>query len=428
MTSEVQTHTLANGLTILTKEIHHVPLVSQWVWYRVGSRNETSGHTGISHWVEHMQFKGTPKYPINVLDQAISRDGGFWNALTSLDWTTYLETLPASSISIALDLEADRMVNSLFDPNETELERTVILSEREGNENEPLFRLSEAVNRAAFSQHPYRNQVIGERSDLQSMQRDDLYQHYRRHYAPNNALIALAGDFETSAILEQLEQLYRSIPAMENHIQIPSPEAPIYQNERIEMEGPGDTIYLQLTFPCPAANDPDFFNLLVLDSLLSGPSSLAMFGGGHISNKTSRLYQLLVEKDLAVSVSGGPQATIDPYLYDILAILPPDQSVDDVLKVVDEEIARLQNEAVREEEIARAIKQAKALFAYGSENITNQAFWMGYASMFADHTWFENYISNLEKVNTETLLKTARKYLDSEHRIIGVYRPKDNAK
>ncbi len=428
MTSEVQTHTLANGLPILTKEIHHVPLVSQWVWYRVGSRNETSGHTGISHWVEHMQFKGTPKYPINVLDQAISRDGGFWNALTSLDWTTYLETLPASSISIALDLEADRMVNSLFDPNETELERTVILSEREGNENEPLFRLSEAVNRAAFSQHPYRNQVIGERSDLQSMQRDDLYQHYRRHYAPNNALIALAGDFETSAILEQLEQLYRSIPAMENHIQIPSPEAPIYQNERIEMEGPGDTIYLQVTFPCPAANDPDFFNLLVLDSLLSGPSSLAMFGGGHISNKTSRLYQLLVEKDLAVSVSGGPQATIDPYLYDILAILPPDQSVDDVLKVVDEEIARLQNEAVREEEIARAIKQAKALFAYGSENITNQAFWMGYASMFADHTWFENYISNLEKVNTETLLKTARKYLDSEHRIIGVYRPKDNAK
>lgn len=428
MTSEVQTHTLANGLTILTKEIHHVPLVSQWVWYRVGSRNETSGHTGISHWVEHMQFKGTPKYPINVLDQAISRDGGFWNALTSLDWTTYLETLPASSISIALDLEADRMVNSLFDPNETELERTVILSEREGNENEPLFRLSEAVNRAAFSQHPYRNQVIGERSDLQSMQRDDLYQHYRRHYAPNNALIALAGDFETSAILEQLEHLYRSIPAMENHIQIPSPEAPIYQNERIEMEGPGDTIYLQLTFPCPAANDPDFFNLLVLDSLLSGPSSLAMFGGGHISNKTSRLYQLLVEKDLAVSVSGGPQATIDPYLYDILAILPPDQSVDDVLKVVDEEIARLQNKAVREEEIARAIKQAKALFAYGSENITNQAFWLGYASMFADHTWFENYISNLEKVNTETLLKTARKYLDSEHRIIGVYRPKDNAK
>ena len=166
MNHEVQKHTLENGLTILTKEIHHVPLVSHWIWYRVGSRNEVPGKTGISHWVEHMQFKGTSKYPINILDQAISRDGGFWNALTSLDWTTFLETLPADKLEIALDLEADRMVNSSFDPQETELERTVVISEREGNENEPLFRLNEAINKAAFVNHPYRNQVIGEKEDL----------------------------------------------------------------------------------------------------------------------------------------------------------------------------------------------------------------------------------------------------------------------
>jgi len=121
MGTNVEIHKLDNGLTILTKEMHHVPLVSQWVWYRVGSRNEPHGKSGISHWVEHMQFKGTPAYPINVLDKEISRDGGIWNAMTSLDWTAYFETMPAHKLDIALQLEADRMRNSLFDVQETEL-------------------------------------------------------------------------------------------------------------------------------------------------------------------------------------------------------------------------------------------------------------------------------------------------------------------
>ena len=428
MNHEVQNHTLKNGLTILTKEIHHVPLVSHWIWYRVGSRNEVKGKTGISHWVEHMQFKGTPKYPVNILDQAISRDGGFWNALTSLDWTTYFETLPANKLDIALELEADRMVNSSFDPKETELERTVVISEREGNENEPLFRMNEKINKAAFVSHPYRNQVIGEKKDLKKITRDELYNHYRGHYAPNHAVIALAGDFETGAVIDRLEHLYQDIPSKDNSISIPEPEPILREKSRIELEGPGDTTYLQVTYRSPAAKDADFFSLMILDSLLTGPSSLAMFGGGSISNKTSRLYQLLIEKDLAVSVSGGLQATVDPYLYDILAILPPDKSVEAVLEVIDTEIAKIQNDLIEEEEIQRAIKQAKALFAYGSENITNQAFWLGYASMFADHTWFDNYLSTLEQVNAERLRQTAQKYLNPEQRVIGIYRPRINGK
>src|SRR5512138_723232 len=124
--------TLSNGLLILLKEIHTAPLISHWVWYRVGSRNEIPGITGASHWVEHMQFKGTPQFPATVLDKAISRLGGFWNAFTYLDWTTFFETMPAASIDLALRLEADRMVNSTFDPDEVDAERTVIISEREG--------------------------------------------------------------------------------------------------------------------------------------------------------------------------------------------------------------------------------------------------------------------------------------------------------
>ncbi len=421
---QVNTHKLKNGLTILTKELHNVPLVSHWIWYRVGSRNEVQGKTGISHWVEHMQFKGTPKYPVNVLDHSISRNGGFWNALTSLDWTTYFETLPSNKLDIALDLEADRMINSSFDPQETELERNVVISEREGNENEPLFQLNEEINKVAFDSHPYHHQVIGEMDDLRSITRDQLYQHYQDHYSPNNAVIAIAGDFDTTKIIDRIRSLYEDIPARKNNIYIPSSEGPIQGEQVVEIEGTGDTVYLQVTYRAPAARSEDFFTLMVLDSLVTGPTSLAMFGGGSISNKTSRLYQLLVEKDKAVSVSGGIQATADPYLYDILAILPPGKSSEDVLKVIESQVTRLQNEPIDQIDIERAIKQAKALFAYGSENITNQAFWLGYACMFADHTWFDNYIPSIEQITPEKIQLAAQKYLQSDQRVIGIYRPK----
>jgi len=426
MDSNVQEHRLDNGLKIITKEMHHVPLVSQWVWYRVGSRNETSGRTGISHWVEHMQFKGTPAYPINVLDHAISRDGGVWNAMTSLDWTTYFETMPSHKIEIAISLEADRMRNSLFEEHETELERTVVISEREGNENEPLFRLEEAVQKAGFDHHPYRHQVIGELGDLRAISREDLFNYYRCHYTPDNAVIAVAGDFRESELIEKYSRLYEGFADKKGEITIPVPEDRIEMGRRIEIDGPGNTVYLQLSFRSPAANTDDFFALIVLDSLLTGPSSLAMYGGGSVSNKTSRLYQALVEKDLAASISGGVQATIDPYLYEILAILQPTQPLDKVLGILDEEIFRLHEKTIPEEEIERAIKQAKALFAYSSESITNQAFWMGYSSMFADHTWFDNYLKRIEKVTPSQLAETAKKYLDQERRVVGIYRPKNN--
>jgi zinc protease len=426
MEAKVEKHILPNGLTILTKEMHHIPLVSQWVWYRVGSRNEPAGKTGISHWVEHMQFKGTQKYPINVLDKEISRDGGIWNAMTSLDWTTYFETMPAHKIDIAIDLEADRMRNSLFEEDETSLERTVVISEREGNENEPLFRLGESVQKAAFKRHSYAHQVIGDLQDLKNISRDELYSHYCDHYTPDNALIAIAGDFKTDEIIKKYTKVFGSISESGKDHFIPEPESELPEYQSIEIEGPGSTVYLQMSYRSPDAQSEDFFPLVVLDSLLTGPTSLAMFGGGSISNKTSRLYRALVEKDLAASISAGVQATIDPYLYEILAILQPDQPLDKVRKIIDKEIDRLKDGMVSKEEIQRAIKQAKALFAYGSESITNQAFWLGYASMFADHTWFENYLIQLEQVTPQRVADTARRFLDSDRRVVGIYKPRSN--
>jgi len=423
MTNPIIKTQLSNGLTVQLKEIHTAPIISHWVWYRVGSRNELPGKTGISHWTEHMQFKGTPQFPAGVLDKAISRDGGVWNAFTYLDWTAYYETMPADKIDLALRLESDRMVNSVYDPKEVESERTVVISEREGGENEPTFRLSEAVQEASFDVHSYRHEVIGYKEDLYKIQRDDLYNHYRAHYNPNNAVLAVAGDFDAITMLARIEELYGRLPAGEKPVCPASPEPASTAEKRVEVKGPGETTYMQLVYHAPAANCDDFFAMTVVDSLLTGPTGLNMFGGGGTSNKTSRLYRALVEKELAVYVSGGLQATVDPYLYDITLTVRPEQTVDSVMAALDGEIKRLQDQLVSEEEIIRAVKQARALFAYGSENITNQAFWLGYAEMFAHYDWFTNYVERLEKITPADVQGIAQKYLDSKNRVVGVYLP-----
>jgi zinc protease len=416
-------YTFSNGLKVLLKEIHTAPLISSWVWYRVGSRDEISGRTGISHWVEHMQFKGTPQFPTSSLDRDISRDGGIWNAFTFMDWTTYLETMPADKIDLGLRLEADRMTNSLFDEKEVASERTVVISEREGNENEPLFRLGEAIQQAAFRVHPYHHEVIGDLIDLKSMSREDLYRHYRTYYVPNNAVIGIAGDFKTSEMLARLGELFEPIPAGPAPTRLSRTEPAAAGEHRLTIEGPGETTYLEISYHAPAGGAPDFFPLTVLDSLLAGPSGLNIFGGGGLSNKTARLYRALVEKELAVGVGGDTATTLDPYLYSITITVRPDRKPEEALAAFDNEVKRLQDEPVTAEEISRAIKQARALFAYQSENITSQASWLGHAEMFASYDWFLTYLDELAKVTPADIQATAQKYLRNQNRVVGTYLP-----
>ncbi|MFN8412471.1 MAG: pitrilysin family protein [Anaerolineales bacterium] len=423
MTNKITQVTLKNGLKVMLKEIHTAPMISSWVWYRVGSRDEVTGQTGISHWVEHMQFKGTKKFPANILDKAISREGGSWNAFTYLDWTTYFETMPADKIDLALRLEADRMKNSLFDEDEVASERTVIISEREGHENEPLFRLGEAMQQMAFRVHPYHHEVIGDMADLHTITRNDLYNHYRRFYVPNNAVMAVAGDFETKSMLKRIKELFEKIPMGKPIQRLKRVEPDPVGEMRLTVEGPGETTYLQVSYRFPQATHPDFFSLSVLDSLLAGASNLNMFGGG-ISHKTSRLYRALVDKEFAVSASGGAAVTIDPFIYTFNLTVHPNRTPEETLAALDAELLKIQEELVSPEEITRAIKQARAIFAYGSENITNQAFWMGFAEMFATYDWFTTYLNKLSKIKPEDVQRVARQYFQPKNRIIGIYIPK----
>jgi zinc protease len=417
---------LSNGLTVLLKEIHTTPLISLWVWYRVGSRDEVPPLTGISHLVEHMQFKGTRRFPAEMMDKAVAREGGTRNAFTFLDWTTYFETMPANKIDLALRLEADRMTRSLFDPRELDSERTVVISEREGHENEPMFLLSEAVQHAAFRVHPYHHEIIGDMADLRTMRRQDLYRHYRNYYVPNNAIVSVAGDFDSQDMLERIRRQFERIPAGTVPPRLSRIEPEPRGESRVAVEGPGETAYVQVAYRFPAASNPDFFALSVLDSLLAGPNNLNMFGGGGISNKTSRLYRALVDKQFAVSFSGGSNLTVDPFLYSISMTMHPKRKPAEALEALDREIARIQTQPVPAAEIARAIKQARANFAYGTENITNQAFWLGYAEMFASYAWFESYLDRLAAVTAAEVRAAARKYLRPQSRVVGVYVPSGN--
>lgn len=421
MKEQYSKYILDNGLTVLLKEIHTAPVISHWVWYRVGSRNELPGKTGISHWVEHMQFKGTRKYSSEDMDRMISRQGGHMNAFTYLDWTAFYETMPAEKIGLAIEMEADRMVNSLYDPEEVESERTVVISEREGLENEPTSRLNEAVRKAAFLHHPYRTEIIGEKEDLYRITRDELYEHYRRHYAPNNAVLAVTGDFESDEMLRMIEAAYGGIPAQTIPEYQIETEDLIRPAQTVTEHGPCDVTTMQMVWRAPAGNDPDIFPLTILDSVLSGPSSLNMFGQGSISNRTSRFYQKLVKSGLAIAIGGGYVTTIDPYIYTLSAFVSPGRDPSEITETVHDEIAGIIRDGISEKELEKARKQARAMFAYSCENITNQAYWLGYSSMFSTPEWYLNYMEHLEQVTAVDVRNIAEKYFRPGHCLTGIY-------
>ncbi len=409
---------LPNGLTVILKEMHTAPVISTWVWYRVGSRNEVPGKTGISHWVEHMQFKGTPKYPAGSYDRLLSREGGIFNAMTWFDYTAYFETLPANRVELALDIEADRMVNSLFDPEEVERERTVIISERSMNENRPSFLLAEEVQSTALKVHPYRHEIIGWLSDLQTMTRDDLYEHYRTYYTPANAVLVLVGAFETQAMLDLVYRYFadlepRPVP------QTPIPVEPPQRGERrVEVRGGGDTHYVQMAFHAVPATHPDFFPMIVLDAVLGGAKS---FGGGGSSNRSSRLYRGLVTTGLAADAASWVGPMLDPYLWWFDATVNDGRSHEEVERALWAEIERVQEEGVSEEELRKATKQVRAHFVYGAQSITNQARWLGFAETVTSQEWLASYLDRVAAVTLEDVQRVARTYLRRDQVTVGWY-------
>ncbi len=416
----IQKHTLENGLTVLLRESRHAPVTTFWVWYRVGSRNEVPGITGIAHWAEHMLFKGSEAFPKGEIDKQIARSGGMMNGLTWLDFTTFFETLPADRADLALRIESDRMAHALFDPKEVDLERTVIISERQGAENDPTFLLSEEVVASAFRVHPYHHDTIGDLCDLERITHADLWRHYQTHYGPDNAIVVAVGDFEASRMLARIQELFGPIPARSNPPAINRPEPPQRGERRVNLEGPGSTDYLEAVYHAPAARDVDFLPMVVLSAILTGASGMNLFGGSP-PNRSSRLYRALVETELAAGVSGSVWPMLDPFLYSISTTVRAGRSLAEVEDALDREMERILGEPITEDEVATAVKQAQAQFAYSSESVTNQGFWLGFSEVVADTDWFESYLDKLSAVTVDDVTRVANLYLPRRNRVMGHY-------
>jgi zinc protease len=422
-------HTLPNGLTILTREVPSAPVDSFCVWYRVGARNERIGITGVSHWVEHMLFKGTTSLGKGAVHSLVNANGGVNNAFTSDDYTGYFETLPADRWEIGLRIESDRMINALFDPAEVDSERTVIISEREGHENDPDYNLDEEVTAAAFKVHPYGNSLIGWKSDLRAMTRDDLYQHYKTYYAPNNAIVVMVGDFDTPAALQRIEAAFGALPPGPPIPPVRGVEPPQQGEHRVIYRMPGAAASFQAVYHTPAASDPDIYPLMVADGLLSGARAMG-FGGGGLG-RSARLYRALVLPEIATGAQSYFRLAHDPYLFGLAASARPGQPAVAALERIEAamfaEIDKLAQAPPPAAEVAKAIHQARAQFVYTSESASNMAYLLGYLEVIHSADLYGHFLDRLAAVTPEDVQRVVQQYLVLTNRTVGWFIPTNDA-
>jgi zinc protease len=421
----VRESVLDNGLKVLVQEVHTAPLASVWCWYRVGSKDEGPGVTGVSHWCEHMNFKGTRNIPRDQVKGIIEKFGGAWNGYTWIDQTTYLETASTEALDRMLFIEAERMDACLYDPADCESERTVIISELQGGENDPEQLLDTEVTAAAFKVHPYHHPTIGWLSDLQSMTRDDLYGHYRKYYVPSNATLVIVGDVDTDDVLKRVEKHFGAIAAGTPPARVKQTEPEQQAERRVLLRKEGTTAYWKAAFHAPAFEDESFFPLLVADAVLNGAAGLNIWSGGGVSRpqRSARLYRALVDKGLASSVGGSLMPTQHPYLYGIHASVAEGQSIAAVEDVVLSEIERLRKNGITPEELKKVHAQLRARFVYDGDSVTDIAHQIGYFETIS--TWWAYHAlrNRLDEVTPEQAHAAAVKYLVPANRTIGWFEP-----
>ncbi|HVJ26613.1 MAG TPA: pitrilysin family protein [Vicinamibacterales bacterium] len=421
----VRETTLGNGLRILVQEIHTSPLVSVWCWYRVGSGDEPAGLTGVSHWVEHMNFKGTESIPREEMKGIVERAGGMWNGYTWIDQTTYLETAASSALDQMLFIEAERMARGLYDPADCEAERTVIISELQGGDNDPEQLLDTEVTATALRVHPYGHPTIGWLQDLQAMSRDDLYTFYKRHYVPNNATLVVVGDVDADDVFRKAEARFGRIPAGSIVRNKRMAEPRQVGERRVLLERDGTTAYLKLAYPAPAATEADFFPMLVLDAALTGAKGVSLWNAFRDAppQRKARLYSALVERGLATSVSGSLLPTSDPFLFTVSLTAAAGVSLDRLEEAALAEIDRARRGGLSAQEITRAKRQLRTRLVLENDSVTSVAHQLGYFSTVAGPHYLSQLQTRIDAVTPEDVARIAAERLGGVTRTVGRFQP-----
>ena len=425
MDSNMTSTVLDNGLKVVVQEVHTAPLASVWCWYRVGSKDETTGLTGVSHWVEHMNFKGTRNIPREGMKGIIEKFGGSWNGYTWIDQTTYMETASTDGLDRRLFIEAERMANCIYDPEDCESERTVIISELQGSENDPDTLLEQEVIAAAYHVHPYRHPTIGWLSDLQAMTRDDLYEYYRRHYVPNNATLVVVGDVEAADVLRRVEKQFGSIApgAAPKRVRAVEPEQ--LGERRVEVSKQGTTAYLKLAYHAPAVGERDFFPMLVLDAILCGAKGINLWSSFRTPppQRSARLYRALVERRLASSVSAGVLPTEHPFLYLISATAIDGVPLGDVEAAATAALTEVARNGVTDREVTKAKSQLRARLVFENDSVTNLGHQLGYFETVASRDIYEDAPAQIARVTRDEVERVAARYLRNDKRTVGWFNP-----
>jgi len=426
----VRSFELPNGLRVRLAPVAESPTASVWVWYRVGSKNEHPGITGASHWVEHMLFEGSPRYAKGAIDRAVLKVGGELNAFTDTDFTAYFTTVPREHLSLPLDIESDRMTRAAITDREVARERTVIHSEREGNENWPEFRVEEELFQLAFRVHPYRWDALGRRHDIETMSAEQLREYYRRFYGPRNAALVVAGGFDPAKTEAEVRRRFSALPAWGEDVSVAEEEPAPAGERRSTLSGPGTTPYVQVGWRSPALTDPSTPATLIVDTVLGGESrifSAGMGWRGRREHPTARLYRALVDKGLAVRATSGWSPRCYPSLFTVQAQAAAGVSLDRLEHAIESVVRRLARDgpSAREMSDVRARIRRGAALAY--EGATSIGFRVGLFSTLRSLELEDELYRELLRVTAAEVREQAQKLFRADARVVVRYEPSGEA-
>ena len=407
---DVKSFQLANGMKFLVLESHTIPNANMYTYWKVGSRNEVPGITGLSHFFEHMMFNGSKKYGPKQFDRTMEAQGGANNAYTSNDVTVYQDWFPANALNTIFDLEADRIGNLSIDPKMVESERGVVLSERStGLENSNLRALMAEVNAAAFRAHPYSIPVIGHESDIKAWTQKDLENYFHTYYSPNNAVAVIVGDVDATQVKKLAENYFGKLPkrALPPVVRTIEPEQKGERRVFVRKES-ASSPNLLISFKTPASSQADYYALKVLASLLA-------------EGKTSRMYKALVDERIATQVAAFHGNSFDPSLFNFYAVGAQKISAAKLEASLLAEIDKLIKDSISNDELQKVKNQKLMSFYRGLETINGKAAMIGeYETFFGDYKKLFDAPAAYNKLTPAEIQQVAARYFKKSQRTVGV--------
>jgi len=411
---DIKIFTLNNGMKFLVAEDNSIPNANMYLFYKVGSRNEHPGITGLSHFFEHMMFNGAKKYGPKMFDQTMEFNGGANNAYTTQNVTVYTDWFPVNAMETIFDLESDRIASLNIDSKMVESERGVVLSERStGLENSPWRMLSDALNASAFQEHPYHWTVIGYETDIKNWTKEDLEKYFRTYYAPNNCVVVISGNVKVDEVKRMAEKYMAPIPANAPSKPVHLVEPPQTGERRVTIQKEVPSPYLMIGYHTPEATNKDYYSLSILNAVLS-------------SGNSSRLYSELVDKkQLANMVGSDFSESFDPNLFTLYAIAAKGIKEADIESAIYSEIDKIKKDGITENELQK-IKNQKLIEFYAQiETINGKSNNIGtYELFFGDYRKMFDAPTEYSKVSIEDVKRVAIQYFNKSNRTVGILKSK----